>query len=67
MSEFEHQYLGTDSGVGDVSHASYPADHAEGTNVRGLRYSSPWPWIVAIVISLSIWASVGWLIWVAMR
>ena len=67
MSEFEHQYLGTDSGVGNVSHANCPTDHAECTNVRSLRYSSPWPWIVAIVISLSMWASVAGLIWVVVR
>jgi hypothetical protein len=28
-----------------------------------LRYSSPWPWLGALVISLSMWASLGWLIW----
>jgi hypothetical protein len=66
MSEFKHQYLGTEPGVGNVSHASYPIDRPERTSAHGLRYSSPWPWIVAIVISLSMWASVAWLVWVLM-
>jgi hypothetical protein len=29
----------------------------------GLRYSSPLPWIVAIVLSSALWAMLGWLIW----
>jgi len=28
-----------------------------------IRFSSPWPWILAIVLSLALWAMLGWLIW----
>ena len=28
-----------------------------------LRYSSPWPWISAIMISLLLWAGIAALIW----
>jgi len=29
----------------------------------GIRYSSPWPWILAIVLSLMLWAMIGWVLW----
>jgi hypothetical protein len=29
----------------------------------GLRFSSPWPWVRAIMISLLLWAGIGALIW----
>jgi hypothetical protein len=28
-----------------------------------LRYSSPAPWIAAIILSLTLWAIVAWSIW----
>jgi hypothetical protein len=28
-----------------------------------LRYSSPWPWVRAIIISCMLWACIGWVIW----
>ena len=28
-----------------------------------LRYSSPWPWLLALAISSTMWAGIGWLIW----
>jgi len=30
---------------------------------RGLSYSSLWPWIFAIVLSMGFWAMFGWLLW----
>jgi hypothetical protein len=36
----------------------------ETTNPSGLiRYSSPKPWILAIVLSLGLWAMLGWFLW----
>jgi hypothetical protein len=35
-------------------------------NIRasdGLRYSSPWPWVRAIVMSMMLWALIGWYFW----
>ena len=29
----------------------------------GLRFSSPWPWVRAIMISLVLWAGIAALIW----
>jgi hypothetical protein len=28
-----------------------------------LRYSSPWPWGRAIIISCMLWACIGWVVW----
>jgi hypothetical protein len=28
-----------------------------------LRYSSPWPWVRAIIISCMLWAGIGWVVW----
>jgi hypothetical protein len=28
-----------------------------------LRNSSPWPWVIALAISTTMWVSIGWLIW----
>jgi len=30
---------------------------------EGLRYSSPWPWVLATVLSLALWAMFGWYLW----
>ena len=30
---------------------------------EGLRYSSPWPWILATALSLVLWAMFGWSLW----
>jgi hypothetical protein len=30
---------------------------------EGLRYSSPAPWILAIVVSLLLWAIIAWGVW----
>jgi len=37
----------------------------EASTARGsaLRYSSPWPWVLALAISCGMWAGIGWLIW----
>ena len=45
------------------------ADNAYGTrdigvrNGSGLRFSSPWPWVRAVIISLLLWAGIAALIW----
>src|SRR5262249_41296002 len=28
-----------------------------------IRYSSPWPWIVAVVLSVALWSLFGCLVW----
>ena len=34
---------------------------------RTMRFSSPMPWIVAVVPSLTIWGMIGWMIWRLLR
>jgi hypothetical protein len=67
MAKIKYQYFDANSGIGQTG----PANHAIGSldygNSHGLRYSSPWPWIFAVGISLAMWASLGWIIWVFMR
>jgi hypothetical protein len=31
-------------------------------NFPSLRYSSPWPWVLALGISLSMWAGLVWFV-----
>lgn len=42
-----------------------PGHGAQGATVLApaLRYSSPWPWALALAISGGMWAGIGWLIW----
>jgi len=28
-----------------------------------LKYSSPRPWVLALVVSSAMWAGIGWLVW----
>jgi len=28
-----------------------------------LKYSSPWPWLRAIIVSCMLWAGIGWVVW----
>jgi len=30
---------------------------------EGFRYSSPWPWVLAVALSLVLWAMLGWYFW----
>jgi hypothetical protein len=66
MSEFSDPYFGTKPTVrrirriGQVDHAIRDSRFR---SADGLRYSSPWPWTLALAVSLAMWASLAWLIW----
>jgi hypothetical protein len=30
---------------------------------HAIQFSSPMPWVLAIVLSVAIWAVMGWLLW----
>jgi hypothetical protein len=30
---------------------------------RDIQFSSPMPWVLAIVLSVTIWAAIGWCFW----
>jgi hypothetical protein len=36
---------------------------ASSNSGQTMRFSSPMPWILAIVLSLAIWAVIGWSVW----
>jgi hypothetical protein len=66
MAEIKYQF-DAQPGLFNVSQAEHTIGSVDYRNVRGLHYSSPWPWIFAGAISFAMWASFGWLIWVSIR
>jgi hypothetical protein len=30
---------------------------------QAIRFSSPMPWVLAIILSVAIWAVIGWSLW----
>jgi hypothetical protein len=66
MSEFSYPYFGvkpTVRRIRSIGQADHAIRDARFRSADGLRYSSPWPWMFALAISLSMWASLAWLIW----
>jgi hypothetical protein len=47
--------------VEEVCYATRPA--TETAAPWALRYSSPWPWVLALAISSTMWVGIGWLVW----
>jgi hypothetical protein len=43
--------------------AKFAALAVEVRNDSALRYSSPWPWVLALTLGVSTWAGIGWLVW----
>jgi len=63
MAETHYEYRDTSRlDDGDLSR------HAiETFNHPGLKYSSPKPWILALSVSLAMWAALGWVIWTLLK
>jgi hypothetical protein len=66
MARLGHRYLLLDTTalpahdrVDRIAHSPKRAWTTRGP----LRYSSPWPWINAVTISLGMWGGIGWVIW----
>ena len=58
MAETHYEYR-------DISHlneSDLSRDAIETLNHPGLEYSSPKPWILALSLSLAMWATLGWII-----
>jgi len=62
MSEFTDRYFDARPTVRRIRRIDYAIRHAGLRTEDGLRGSSPWPWILALAISLTMWASLAWLI-----
>jgi len=61
-----HEPLSFDSFVvtGATEEARYATPPANGiVTPPVLRHSSPWPWILALAISSTMWVGIGWLVW----
>jgi hypothetical protein len=67
MVETRHQNFDAQRGLFNAGQAEHAIGSVNHQNISGLRYSSPWPWVVAGAISLAMWASIGWIIWVSTR
>jgi hypothetical protein len=67
MAELKHQFVVAGPTVSNISQANPAIGDVDIGHVRGLRYSSPWPWMLAGVISLAMWVSLACLIWVSIR
>jgi hypothetical protein len=64
MSIFEHQHGLARSLTAETARgASVLPDEAGASYAPALRYSSPLPWALAIVIGAGLWAGIGWLVW----
>jgi hypothetical protein len=62
MAETKYQYL--DVAIDEAGQARYAI---ETLNHPGLKYSSPWPWFLALGIGLALWASLGWTLWILLK
>jgi hypothetical protein len=67
MAKIKHEYFDANLEIGKIGQVHHAIGSVGYGNSHGLRYSSPWPWIFAICISLAMWASLGWVIWVFTR
>jgi predicted ferric reductase len=47
----------------DVDAPSSDEPVARASSGRAMRFSSPMPWILAIMLSVAIWALIGWSVW----
>jgi hypothetical protein len=62
MSEYSGRYFDAGQTVRRIRRIDHAIRHAGLRTADGLRGSSPWPWILALAISLTMWASLAWLI-----
>jgi hypothetical protein len=58
MDRFKHQHRDFRPTTSVINRNHGRVGRVESGNIPGLRYSSPWPWALALGISLSIWAGI---------
>ena len=63
MSALEHHYLPFRSRLRTAGRAAEWSREASASYRAGLKHSSPWPWVLALAVSSTIWAGIGWLVW----
>lgn len=57
-----HRYFDTGRTLSVIDQAHHAIGHADTKHVRGLMYSSPKPWILALTISITMWGVLAWII-----
>jgi hypothetical protein len=62
MDGFKHRYLDTGRIPRVVERTNLRLTPVRIGNAPSLRYSSPWPWALALGISLPMWAGLVWLV-----
>ena len=62
MSDEKYDFSDQDLSRG-LSDNAYRLQKIGSATAAGVRYSSPWPWVRAIVISLLLWSGIAALIW----
>jgi hypothetical protein len=64
MADIKYQYRDITPAIDDINQVRQAI---ETLNHPCLEYSSPWPWILATGISLAMWASLGWILWIVLK
>jgi hypothetical protein len=62
MHRFKHRYLDAGPTPGVIDRTGGRVGRLGTGTAPGLRYSSPWPWAVALGISLSMWTGIVWFV-----
>jgi hypothetical protein len=62
MSDEKYEFSDPEVSRGRIDSA-YDAQDIATRLAPGLRYSSPWPWVSAIMISLLLWTGIAAAIW----
>jgi hypothetical protein len=63
MAETHYEYRDTSR----LDESGLSGHAIEALNHPGLKYSSPKPWILALSVSLAMWAALGWVIWMLFK
>jgi hypothetical protein len=62
MSDKNYEFLESELSQGIADNAYGTRDIGVG-NRSSLKFSSPWPWVRAVMISLLLWVGIAGLIW----
>jgi len=63
MSAMEHHYFRAWTSPRALEESGCLLREADAGISPPLRYSSPWPWVLALAISSTMWVGIGWVLW----
>ena len=67
MAETHYEYRDEYRDISRLNESDLSRHAIEKSNHPGLKYSSPKPWILALSLSLAMWATLGWIIWMVFK